>query len=660
MPEDTLQAILSDVQSLVWQKEVQFPEGGMGSTLTSRRWIKAGAQYGNRKSDLGIGLLDWEAHVQAIQAKWLLRYRDATRGEWKPLLDRWLARHETGRGAPFTTTPISKLIKSTTQRASALPSFWKSALKVIRSLGVYKADPRVWSWEDARAHPIWDSPLFEIHNRNLIRTWKQLETNRAEDIFKEDGTEYSDAEILSYFDLNFHQSRTGAYWILGREVTRATVLRNWRALTRAIPERMAEVLRNKGSTPEEVWRYSREAYAIIRKMGWDGGGIGKTGSGVSAPLAVGRPRPPGLGLGHSGTKHAAPARGAARWIRATQTALQPTRSTTATARVDTLRVVVTEDDTEVYGYPDIQKARLAVVAISMKGATRRTGEWLDVNIDHLEKVVRWEGKVMGKAAATYPHPKSWRLGTIDKDLDKVVVKDLTTAISETSRVPPSCKEAWAARLGPLPDDIGSRYNNALLSPKDWSSHFKNVLHRNMWVKSHDDNDKACRCCKHAYENIQHFATCEKLGKLFADLAALAAGSGVESLKDYNAFSETHKERFALFALTPTGPKLDKGWINFHLILWKHIIYSLTVLQVEGTPLHIHSIWQAAWQRFVWKAEALMEKVRTSHLRAESRGDEPPDSSGKGTAISPFASFTEEGRLVWSDELKRKIEKLAEK
>ena len=43
-----------------------------------------------------------------------------------------------------------------------------------------------------------------------------------------------------------------------------------------------------------------------------------------------------------------------------------------------------------------------------------------------------------------------------------------------------------------------------------------------------------------------------------------AGSGVESLKDYNAFSETHKERFALFALTPTGPKLDSGWINFHL------------------------------------------------------------------------------------------------
>jgi len=275
-------------------------------------------------------------------------------------------------------------------------------------------------------------------------------------------------------------------------------------------------------------------------------------------------------------------------------------------------------------------------------------------------VVRWNGKVLGRAAATYPHPKSWRIGTIDKDIDKVDVKALTTEISNRSRVAPSCIEAWTARLGPLPDDIGCRYNCAMLTPKDWASHFKNILHRGMWVKAHDDIDKACRCCKHAYENIQHFATCDTLGKIFASLAAVIAGSGVDSLNNYNSFTGIEKERFALFAITPSGPKLENGWINLHLLLWKYIIYALTMLQIEGTPLHINSIWQAAWQRFVWKAEALGEKVKTTHLRAESRGDEPPNSSGKGTAMAPLATFTTEGNLIWTEDLKHKIEKLTEK
>ena len=151
-----------------------------------------------------------------------------------------------------------------------------------------------------------------------------------------------------------------------------------------------------------------------------------------------------------------------------------------------------------------------------------------------------------------------------------------------------------------------------------------------------------------------------LGKLFASFAELVANSGVAILKNYDAFTGTEKERFALFALTPSGPNLDRGWINLHLLLWKYIIYSLTVLQTEGIPLHTHSIWQAAWQRFIWKAEALGEKVKTLHLRAESRGDEPPDSSGKGTAMSPLATFTEDGRLIWTVDLKQKIEKLTGK
>ena len=117
--------------------------------------------------------------------------------------------------------------------------------------------------------------------------------------------------------------------------------------------------------------------------------------------------------------------------------------------------------------------------------------------DHLETVARWKGKAVGRACTTFPAPNEWRLEGIDAPLDRIEVKGLTHAISRRTWVEPSCVAAWEARIGRLPDDIGQRYNNALLTPKDWASHFKNVLHRGMRVKGHDPDDKACRCCKYA-------------------------------------------------------------------------------------------------------------------------------------------------------------------
>ena len=95
-------AIISDAESLVWAKDVTFDAAEVGTQVGFRRFMKEGAQHGNRKRDLGVGLLNWAQHVRSLQANWILRYMDATRGEWKNLLDVWFARPETGRGSPFT------------------------------------------------------------------------------------------------------------------------------------------------------------------------------------------------------------------------------------------------------------------------------------------------------------------------------------------------------------------------------------------------------------------------------------------------------------------------------------------------------------------------------------------------------------------------------
>ena len=179
------------------------------------------------------------------------------------------------------------------------------------------------------------------------------------------------------------------------------------------------------------------------------------------------------------------------------------------------------------------------------------------------ETVEWGGCPAGIAEDFFPDPRGWRLKGVDVDLDRVRVKLLTRALAGIIHVPPSCLAAWAGRIGELPMDIGERYNNKLLTPRDWTSHFKNVLHRAMLTRS-ITTQEACRCCDYARENLQHFAECPAW-RGFGEMLEL---TGLPALQD-----PTEKLRFGLFALHPRG-KVTDGWINLHLLLWKQLIALL--------------------------------------------------------------------------------------
>ena len=67
--------------------------------------------------------------------------------------------------------------------------------------------------------------------------------------------------------------------------------------------------------------------------------------------------------------------------------------------------------------------------------------------------------------------------------------------------------------------------------------------------------------------------------------------------------------------------------------------------------------EATWQRFERKALAKQEKVKTTLLRAESRGDEPRITHKMHEPLSPLATLSVDGSLQWNKELKSKIEEL---
>ena len=91
MPTEIAQAIDSDVQAMVWGRDVDFDPEELGTTLTNNRWISTKSQYLPKKEG-GLGLLNWEAHSKALYQIIWHRYRDASEGDWKHLIVQWVER----------------------------------------------------------------------------------------------------------------------------------------------------------------------------------------------------------------------------------------------------------------------------------------------------------------------------------------------------------------------------------------------------------------------------------------------------------------------------------------------------------------------------------------------------------------------------------------
>ena len=326
------------------------------------------------------------------------------------------------------------------------------------------------------------------------------------DTFKDDCTNYTDEEILQYFDARYHWASEGGYWV-GRKVWKTdAILKDWHRICNAVPRDIS--LAARGVQHPEEWRYSREAVAIMERMGWTGGGLGPTEEGREDPVPIERhrvPKPTG-----EPRAHVQFVRPKAAWIKDSPAA--PAAGGKARKKEESVKGLVTGIGIR-YGMPC--KEGLLELVHTAKGSLRSTGEIIDNTENHRE-IVRWAGKVVGLAESFFPHPEEWRIEGLDVPLDKIDVRSYTQFLSLRARVAPTCLSAWEERIGALPREVGERYKARLLTPRDWGSHFKNVLHRSLLVRSITTGEP-CRCCGHAREDLRHFGRCEKASSLFDDL-----------------------------------------------------------------------------------------------------------------------------------------------
>ena len=255
---------------------------------------------------------------------------------------------------------------------------------------------------------------------------------------------------------------------------------------------------------------------MMHSMGWRGGGLCKAGDGITdPPHAVGTAnRSGGPGLGYVAPR-APPRPKGARLAKGVHTNLimhmvQGTPRITFLVHPKVARELVAIEDPDtsapaaqkahIYGYYDSYTCRLQLCSLSAKGLPTPTASYRGmVALDDTRKVLLADsGGVLGVAELTYPHPRSWKFRNVPGNIATATVRQVTAAINLRHTEPPSCMKNWQLRVGQtiLWDRVALIIVSPLLTPRDYASYMKNVIHRTFLVRHIDDNapDPRCRCC----------------------------------------------------------------------------------------------------------------------------------------------------------------------
>ena len=103
---------------------------------------------------------------------------------------------------------------------------------------------------------------------------------------------------------------------------------------------------------------------------------------------------------------------------------------------------------------------------------------------------------------------------------------------------------WDKRIGPINWlAVAQNYSSKVLTPRDWATHFKLVLHRSFLTRiiNKDAPSNLCRCCGREPERLLHFASCRVIRKVWDEFSRIAG-------------SESHSDpQFILFALRDREP-----------------------------------------------------------------------------------------------------------
>lgn len=497
--------------------------------------------------------------------------------------------------------------------------------------------------DEAMAEPFWFSPRITVRNWSFYETWHHtLELNRVRDIVS-DIREARDRcqaiwdyiEDFLYDKLEIDESGMEPMAMAsgGQLIKVETLVDQYIELTNEVPGYIMESA--LGGRSSRSSRYSRVAAEIMKGMGWDGeSGIGKRRDGIRSPIKAGPPNQGRAGLGSR-------PRGRQRRVG------KPKRA----EMVAFLCNGVTEygwDKGPSYGGEGAHEVDL--INLSPRGLPLRTGESKTVPIGELMRVLMWGGGVKGPAESTFPHPEGWTFAELltPIPLDQLQVRHLTAAFRSFIEAPPNCIGYWEGKLGALPwRALARKYSNGLLTPKDYMSHFKNILHHRILLRSVKpfEGSSRCRCCRRGTENTNHLASCPVLNKIWAKFS--------------NLVNSTHKQTkltpaLIFLAVDETGHPLPQGLSALHLVVWKMVIFNLTLVQTENKRFVPDRVWEDALRRFETRISALAFKVTRKAISSGARAMKLMEPEAESRLVAPLACFGMWGKVIRADSYETEV------
>jgi hypothetical protein len=135
---------------------------------------------------------------------------------------------------------------------------------------------------------------------------------------------------------------------------------------------------------------------------------------------------------------------------------------------------------------------------------------------------KWGQGNKGPQREVFPLPDEYALDEEGTPLDTTSVKTLTRVFSSSMKhkAHPS-QAAWGKRLAMSETHwriVASRYNNTILTPRDYHLHFKHITHRRIATNNRfQDHPSRCRFCHTHEETSVHLGRCPSLKKYLTQL-----------------------------------------------------------------------------------------------------------------------------------------------
>ena len=605
-PKSITNAIIEDTQAMIWQKELLYDPDTLGTPLTSKRGQSQDSQFLPRLEG-GIGALHWPAHLKAIAAIALFRYNDGTQDDWKHVLDHWFDRYQEGRGAVFSTIPISDLTKSTTGRVSGLPPFFKAALTHLRLL---KPTPissdKYTSQDEARAEPPFTSQRIHIRNRKYGDQWRhELTLNRIQDMIDPDTNELRTNENITLYIEEAFDTVNGQVSMLynSRTIPIKNLLAQWQSFADDVGRDTIKFAAGE-NTSIGLSNYSDIAHRMMTLMGWTPGKPLRE-RGIIDPIEVDEPcHNPRSGLGHK-----------ARYAHT-----HPTKN-------NKTRLMGTElEGVTIYGYASTP-GTLDIAELTVQGKPRATGTSMAIPHSLLRKVLWWDGGVKGIAEFTFPHPKGWTYegSALGTTFEHMSIRRLTAIFRNKTTHPPNCIKAWSLALHfPSPwTEIWRRFTNPILTPRD-SKNQLTIIHRRLFTRNHDKAapSNRCRCCNNTMETFSHLAVCEKIKEIWSPFLT--------------HFKLEYSQELIFLGQTSPITTLQGGISVLHIILWKFILIAFTQVDLEGTTFNPKQVWKNALWRLQDRLTAYTARASYILRRAHYKGNPTPDLTTHNKWLAPLA------------------------